>query len=118
MFPTSLYAGRLESRLRHQMQRDASLSADLQQMSAKIIGAQEEERRMISRELHDEVGQVLGTIRMELESAQRAIAAGTATTSTLDEAQSITEGAVQTVRSLSQLLHPAALDDLGLVRGA
>ena len=114
MFLTSLYAGRLESMLRHQMRRDASLSADLQQMSAKVIRAQEEERRMISRELHDEVGQVLGTIRMELESAQRAIAAGTATTSTLDEAQSITDGAVQTVRSLSQMLHPAALDDLGL----
>ena len=114
MFVTSLYAGRLESRLRHQMERDARLSADLQQMAAKVIGAQEEERRMISRELHDEVGQVLGAVRIELAAAQRAIAEGTATTDTLNEAQSISDGALQTVRNLSQLLHPAALDDLGL----
>lgn len=114
MFLTSLYAGRLESRLRHQMQRDARLSGDLQQMAAKVIGAQEEERRVISRELHDEVGQILGAIRIELATAQRAIAAGTATTDTLNEAQAISDSALQTVRNLSQLLHPAALDDLGL----
>jgi signal transduction histidine kinase len=114
MFITSLYAGRLESRLRDQMQRDARLSAELQQMAAKVIGAQEEERRLISRELHDEVGQILGAVRIELATAQRAIAAGTATTDTLNEAQAISDSALQTVRNLSQLLHPAALDDLGL----
>lgn len=114
MLLTSLYAGRLESRLRYQLQRDAKLSADLQQMAGRVIGAQEEERRVIARELHDEVGQVLGALRIEIAGAQRAIAAGTATTDTLGEAQAITEGALQTVRNLSQLLHPATLDDLGL----
>ena len=114
MFVTSVYAGRLESKLRHQMERDAKLSADLQQMAAKVISAQEEERRMISRELHDEVGQILGAVRIELAAAQRAIVAGTATADTLSEAESISDGALQTVRNLSQLLHPAALDDLGL----
>jgi signal transduction histidine kinase len=111
---TSLYAGRLESRLRHQLQRDAQMSAELQQVASKVIGAQEEERRTIARELHDEVGQVLGAIHMELEAAQRAIETGHATSATLGEAHSITLNAMQTVRNLSQLLHPAALDDLGL----
>ena len=111
---TSLYAGRLEARLRHQLARDAEMSSELQQVAAKIIGAQEEERRTIARELHDEVGQVIGAVRVELDVAQRAIAGGTATTATLAEAQAITDGALQTVRNLSQLLHPAALDDLGL----
>jgi signal transduction histidine kinase len=114
MLLSSLYATRLEARLRHQLQRDAKLSEDLQQMAGRVITAQEEERRLISRELHDEVGQVLGAVRIELASAQRAITAGKATAATLDEAQSITEGALKTVRSLSQLLHPSALDDLGL----
>jgi signal transduction histidine kinase len=83
-------------------------------MAAKVIGAQEEERRTIARELHDEVGQVLSAIRLELDVAQRSIASGGASVATLTEAQTITDGAMQTVRNLSQLLHPAALDDLGL----
>jgi len=111
---TSLYAGRLESRLRDQMARDGRMSRELQQMAAKVIGAQEEERRTIARELHDEVGQVLSAIKVELALAQRAIDSGAASASTLGEAQGITDSALQTVRNLSQLLHPAALDDLGL----
>jgi signal transduction histidine kinase len=111
---TSTYAGRLESRLRQQMQRDARMSRELHDTAAKVITAQEEERRTIARELHDEVGQVLTMIRLELDLAQRAIISGAASRATLSEAQTITDGALQTVRNLAQLLHPAALDDLGL----
>lgn len=111
---TSTYAGRLEGRLRQQMQRDARMSRELQETAAKVITAQEEERRTIARELHDEVGQVLTLIRVELDLAQRDIISGAASRATLSEAQTITDGALQTVRNLSQLLHPAALDDLGL----
>lgn len=111
---TSLYASRLESRLRAQMDRDARLSLELQQMAAKVLNAQEEERRTFARELHDEVGQVLTAIRVELDVAQHAIEAEGGSAKMLEEAQTITDGAVQTVRNLSQLLHPSALDDLGL----
>ena len=114
MLIVSLYAGTLEKRLRHQMQRDSQMSDELQQMASKVIAAQEEERRTISRELHDQVGQELGAIRMELSVAQRAIVNQTATDQTLNEAQTITDNAMQSVRNLSQLLHPAMLDDLGL----
>jgi signal transduction histidine kinase len=111
---TSLYAGRLEARVREQLERHARMSRELQETAAKVITAQEEERRTIARELHDEVGQVLTAIRVELDVAQRAIAGGHATARTLTEAQTITDGALKTVRNLAQLLHPAALDDLGL----
>lgn len=111
---TSAYAWRLEARLRTQMARDARLSAELQQTAAKVLNAQEEERRRIARELHDEVGQVLTAIRVELDVAQREIEGEGRSAGMLTEAQSITEGALQTVRNLSQLLHPSALDDLGL----
>lgn len=111
---TSVYVWRLEARLREQMKRDAAISAELQQTSAKVMNAQEEERRTIARELHDEVGQALTAIRVELDVAQRRLATSGASPETLQEAQTITDGALQTVRSLSQLLHPAALDDLGL----
>jgi signal transduction histidine kinase len=111
---TSLYAGRLESRLRDQMQRDAQMSHELQVASAKLIAAQEEERRTIARELHDEVGQVLSALKVEIDVAQRSIAAG-GSAAELGEAQNIADAALKTVRNLTQLLHPAALDDLGLV---
>ena len=109
---TSLYAARLEARLRLQMQRDAQMSQELQEASAKLIAAQEEERRTIARELHDEVGQVLSALKVEIDVAQRSLAAGAA--ADLVEAQNIADGAIKTVRNLTQLLHPAALDDLGL----
>ena len=111
---TSLYATRLEGRLRVQMERDAHMSQELHDAAAKIITAQEEERRTISRELHDEVGQMLSAMKLELDVAQREITTGTATATTLVEAQEIAESTLKTVRNLSQLLHPAALDDLGL----
>lgn len=111
---TSGYASRLESRLRQQMQRDARISRELHETANKLIGAQEEERRTIARELHDEVGQVLTAIKVELSVAERSIVASGASAEALVEAQTITDGALQTVRNLAQLLHPAALDDLGL----
>ena len=110
---TSAYAGRLESRLRTQLERDARISSELQQTAAKVLNAQEEERRTIARELHDEVGQALTAIRVELDLAERMIRTDGGTPP-LAEAQSITDGALQTVRNLTHLLHPAALDDLGL----
>lgn len=111
---TSVYASRLENRLRVQMDRDARMSQELHDSAAKIITAQEEERRTISRELHDEVGQMLTALKVELDVAQREIGGGSATEQTLSEAQDIADGALKTVRNLTQLLHPAALDDLGL----
>lgn len=111
---TSVYASRLESRLRRQMQRDALMSQELHETANKLIDAQEEERRTIARELHDEVGQVLTALKFELTVAQRSIEASGASAAPLVEAQAIAGGALQTVRNLTQLLHPAALDDLGL----
>lgn len=111
---TSLYASGLEARLRVQMERDARMSRELQESAAKLIGAQEEERRTIARELHDEVGQVLTAIKVELSVAQRQIEAEGGSAAPLAEVQTITDGALKTVRNLSQLLHPATLDDLGL----
>jgi signal transduction histidine kinase len=110
----SLYSGRLESQLRHQRARDVQNTQDLQRLSAKLITAQEEERRSIARELHDEVGQVLTAIKVELALAQNTLDAAGGPLRTLDNARSIADGALQTVRDLSQLLHPAMLDDLGL----
>ena len=108
------YAGRLERSLQRQRVQDARNARELQDLSAKLITAQEEERRSVARELHDEVGQVLTAIKVELAVAQRAIEARGDDAQVLEDARSITEGALKTVRDLSHFLHPQLLDDLGL----
>jgi len=107
------YAGRLESRIREQTAHERQHLDELERLSSQLMQAQELERRRIARELHDEVGQALSAIKLELAVVLRD-AASPAAMSSLSEAQTITEGALQTVRDISQLLHPAMLDDLGL----
>ena len=81
---------------------------------------QEEERRSLSRELHDEVGQALTAIKMDVTVARRGLDGLQATESRarivswLEDARSIAENTLQSVRDLSQLLHPSMLDDFGL----
>ncbi|MBP8273655.1 MAG: sensor histidine kinase, partial [Acidobacteria bacterium] len=108
------YAGRLESRLRRQHARDRLLTSDLHRLSGRLVNAQEDERRMIARELHDEVGQALATIKVELSHADRIDQDPATMAATLASVRSITEGALHTIRDLSHVLHPALLDDLGL----
>lgn len=110
----TVYAGHLESRLWRQMAENDRHTRALQHLSTRVIGAQELERRTIARELHDEVGQLLTAMKVELAMAQRAVDADRAAPGLLDEARTIADGALHTVRDLSQLLHPALLDDLGL----
>jgi len=104
---TSLYAAKLE-------RRDIRTSQELRETATRLMSAQEEERRTIARELHDEVGQILTAIKVELSIARRSIEASGASGAPLADVQSLANGALQTVRNLTQLLHPAALDDLGL----
>ena len=110
----TIYVGRLETDLQQQRLKELQTTSDLQRLSTKLVTVQEEERRTIARELHDEVGQVLMAIKVEIALAQRRIEAAGGSGRLLDDAQSITDGALNTVRDLSHLLHPALLDDLGL----
>jgi signal transduction histidine kinase len=111
----AIYAGRLEDRLRRQQAKDARNTRELQHLSAKLLNAQEEERRTIARELHDEVGQALLAIKVELAVAHRTPGVeNAAVQAALDDARAIADGVLHTVRDLSHLLHPAMLDDLGL----
>ncbi len=74
--------------------------------------AQEDERRLIARELHDEVGQALTAVKMQLAVARRSMPDGQ--TGAIDEARAITDSALQSARQLSRLLHPPMLEDTGL----
>jgi signal transduction histidine kinase len=108
------YASQLEGTLKHQRAIEAQNTLHLQLLSAKLITAQEEERQTIARELHDEVGQVLTAIKVELAVAQRRLALSGGAPELLEDVHAIADAALHTVRDLSHLLHPALLDDLGL----
>lgn len=108
------YAGRLESRIRQQHLQERQHKRDLQRLSAELVHAQEDERRTIGRDLHDEIGQALMTIKLDLGAVERSGQASGAAAQALREARSTTDHAIQSVRDLSQLLHPAMLDDFGL----
>jgi signal transduction histidine kinase len=81
----------------------AQRSAQLEQLSALLLRAQEEERRRIARELHDQVGQTLTALKIELDLEGR------------KEASQRVAEVLNQVRNVSELLRPRALDDLGLV---
>jgi signal transduction histidine kinase len=108
------YVGRLEREIERQRQVDIQNRRDLERLSARLVSAQEEERRVIARELHDEVGQALTAIKMELGVAQRGVPVDSREAGSLAEARTIAESALQNVRDMSQLLHPSMLDDFGL----
>jgi len=108
------HAGRLERQVHEQLLKDAENTTDLQRLSARLVSAQEDERRAIARELHDEIGQALTAVKVELAVAGRMAALTERGEEALLEARRLADMALQQVRDLSQLLHPAMLDDLGL----
>lgn len=108
------YAGRLESRIRHHHAEVFENRRELQQLSAQLVRAQEDERQTIARELHDEIGQALTAINAQVAIAQRHTEPSGKAAQSLVEARSVTERAIHTVRDLSELLHPSTLDDFGL----
>ncbi len=89
---------------------------ELQQLSARLLEVEEEGRKKLSRELHDEIGQTLALLQIEISHAQAALGAPSdAARGHLTRARELAERTVQTIRHISGLLRPALLDDLGLV---
>jgi signal transduction histidine kinase len=113
-FVAIAYAGRLEDRLRRGRENEARHAHDLQRLSSRLVDVQEEERRNIARELHDEVGQVLSAIAVEAQVAERALDRPAEALRALAETQELADRAMGAVRDISQLLRPPMLDDLGL----
>lgn len=98
--------------LRQAEQALQEYAARLQTLSRRLLEVQEEERRHLARELHDEFGQVLATITLHLHAARSL--AGAAALSQLDECASLLKQAGEQVRSLALELRPTMLDTLGL----
>jgi PAS domain S-box-containing protein len=89
-------------------------TAALRRLSGRLMTMQDEERRRLARELHDGLGQELAVARMMLETIVQKNSAQ-AKKQAADEASDIVDRAIQQVRSLSHLLHPPLLDEVGLL---
>src|SRR5277367_969789 len=110
---STAYMFRLDNVSEAERRRAEKAEQELRHLSNQLVRVQEEERKNISRELHDEVGQLLTGLRMELgtlshynpdeEFRQR-----------LESVKRLTEEALRSVRNLALLVRPSMLDDLGL----
>jgi signal transduction histidine kinase len=91
--------------------------AELKQLSARLLEAQEEERKLISRELHDEVGQALTGVLVEMANLSNLIRnkEESALSQKADEIKRLLEESIGAVRNMALLLRPSMLDDLGLI---
>ena len=88
----------------------------LSQLPSNLLNAQEEERRSISRELHDEVGQSLGALLVDVGRLKAAIPADDKVAQEqLAQIKATAENTVNAVRNIALLLRPSMLDDLGLI---
>jgi signal transduction histidine kinase len=109
-----LRIGVLEREIQRRRFAEADNRHDLERLSARLLEVQEDERRILARELHDEVGQALTALKMDIRVAMRSRGTDTRAAAALEEARTIAESVLQSVRDLSQLLHPSMLDDFGL----
>ncbi len=92
-----------------------SMQRELTDLSSRLVTAQEEERRTISRELHDEVGQSLTALLLEAGAAASAFPGSADLATRLQSVKNMAETSLNSVRNLALLLRPPMLDDLGLV---
>jgi signal transduction histidine kinase len=110
------YILRLERQARLRYEALARSRLELEGLSARLVEAQEEERRSISRELHDEVGQSLGALLVEVGQLGKLVPPeDRATQAQIAQIKSVAESAVKSIRDIALLLRPPMLDDLGLV---
>jgi signal transduction histidine kinase len=111
---TIAYTMRLERELKRHLQENADAKASLRELSSKLLRAQEDERRSLARELHDEVGQSLSAILMETGNAECA-GRREELDAHLTSIRTLAEKTADEVRDLALLLRPSMLDDFGLV---
>jgi signal transduction histidine kinase len=105
----------LERRTREQHQHVEQTGEEMRNLSIQLRHAQEEERRTISRELHDEIGQKLTAMRMELGALERLRSAPKDEFSAcLGEVKGMAEDSLRMIRDIAAGLRPSVLDDLGL----
>ena len=112
---TTAYAAGLEKSLVEKYKQSQIARRELQELSKRLLDTEERERRAISRELHDQVGQSLGALLLDVEALSGMVEEGSVFRDGLRNIKALAETCVNEVRNMSLLLRPSMLDDLGLV---
>ena len=111
---TIVYVLRLEGELNQRLAETATAQLGLQELSARLVRAQEDERRALSRELHDEVGQAFSAILMEAGNLLD-VDGKDETRPHLESIRGLAEKGMTNIRNMALLLRPSMLDDFGLL---
>lgn len=110
---STAYMYRLDKVSETERKRAENAEQELRRLSNQLLRVQEEERKTISRELHDEVGQILTGLRMELGTLSHYVP-DEEFRQRLESVKRLAEEALRSVRNLALLVRPSMLDDLGL----
>ena len=111
-----VYILRIERQNRRRYEEILKGREALERLSARLLDAQETERRAISRELHDQVGQTLNALLVDAANLAKRIQPGDAASLRyLDNIRTFADSSVNSIRDIALLLRPSMLDDLGLI---
>jgi signal transduction histidine kinase len=114
-FATAQHILRLEGQTMSHLKEVSDARQELRNLPARLVETQENERKNISRELHNAVGQSMSAVQFELHDLGVALAAYPQPLRTrVDQIRELVESSVAMVRNMALLLRPSMLDDLGL----
>ncbi len=112
---TLVWIAKLEKRSVEHRRRTELAEGELRRLSRQLVQAQEAEKKSISRELHDEVGQMLTGLRMEVSSIQQLrTVPGPDFDEHVESAKRLAEQSLRALKDIAMGLRPSMLDDLGL----
>jgi two-component system NarL family sensor kinase len=93
-------------------------TAELQKLSQRLLQVQDEERRRIARDLHDSTGQTLSALRISVSFLQEGCKDNAAMLALLSDVSQLADQALEEIRTMSYLLHPPLLDEVGFACAA
>jgi len=106
---------RLERQTLAHLKEVSEAREELRELSARLVATQEDERKSISRDLHDAVGQSMSAVQFELHDLAVALRPhGAAMKERVDRIRELVESSLAVIRNMALLLRPSMLDDLGL----
>jgi len=107
-------AGELEEKVRERTGELDHANYSLRHLTARLLNLQDEERRRIARELHDNAGQALSALAMNLGAVAEDLGRLMKTAGTVADSASMVRQMSDDIRTMSYLLHPPLLDEMGL----